>query len=166
MKVFRLRMGQLILVLTMIGLLFPIYWLVQSSISTQNELFHTPSYLFPPSEPGRVSPGAARNRAGPRQLCNYRVRERRPDAVHRSQHGLWAAPVQRVGAGGAVVRLLILMGLVFPHDHVCHPAVPGLRRAAPSQLVPGINPGGQSLHGAARHLDHVHVHADAFVFLL
>lgn len=37
-----------ILLITMFCLIFPIYWLIQSSMSTQVELFHTPAYFFPP----------------------------------------------------------------------------------------------------------------------
>src|ERR1700761_7815323 len=44
----RRQFGRLCLLLTLFCLLFPIYWLVQSSLSTQLELFHTPAYFFPP----------------------------------------------------------------------------------------------------------------------
>ena len=44
----RRLLGRVGLLLTLFCLLFPIYWLVQSSLSTQLELFHTPAYFFPP----------------------------------------------------------------------------------------------------------------------
>jgi multiple sugar transport system permease protein len=114
MKTARLRLGQGILFLTMVGLLFPIYWLVQSSLSTQNELFHTPSYLFPP----HISLD------GFRQALPVIGPDLRNSAIIAfgtvvltlfiavtTGYGL---VLSRVGAGGALVRLLILMGLVFP----------------------------------------------------
>ena len=44
----RRLLGRAGLLVTLFCLLFPIYWLVQSSLSTQLELFHTPAYFFPP----------------------------------------------------------------------------------------------------------------------
>ena len=41
-------LSRALLLITMIGLLFPVYWLIQSALSTQLELFHSPAYFFPP----------------------------------------------------------------------------------------------------------------------
>lgn len=40
--------GRLFLIITLFCLIFPIYWLVQSSLSTNLDLYHVPAYFFPP----------------------------------------------------------------------------------------------------------------------
>jgi multiple sugar transport system permease protein len=103
-----------LLLITMICLLFPVYWLIQSALSTQLELFHTPAYFFPPHP----------------TLAGLRAAWQIIDA------GLWHSFIISAGtvvlslflsitAGyglllarargtGALVRLLVLFGLVFP----------------------------------------------------
>ena len=44
----RRQASRAVLLITMFCLIFPIFWLIQSSLSTQVELFHTPAYFFPP----------------------------------------------------------------------------------------------------------------------
>jgi multiple sugar transport system permease protein len=108
------RLGQIVLLITMVCLLFPVYWLVQSSVSTQNELFHTPSYVFPPhpSLTGFrqalpvIAPDLGNSAiiAGGTVLLTLLI-------TVTTGYGLL---LSRVGAGGALVRFLVLMGLVFP----------------------------------------------------
>ena len=54
----RRHLGRLGLLITMFCLLFPVYWLVQSSFSTQLELFHTPAYFFPRTRACKAFRGA------------------------------------------------------------------------------------------------------------
>jgi multiple sugar transport system permease protein len=42
------NVSRLFLVITLFCLIFPIYWLVQSSLSTNLALYHVPVYFFPP----------------------------------------------------------------------------------------------------------------------
>jgi len=106
--------SRVLLLITMIGLMFPVYWLIQSALSTQFELFHTPAYFFPPHP----------------TLAGLR------DAWQIIDSGLWHSFIISAGtvvlslflsitAGyglllarargtGALVRLLVLFGLVFP----------------------------------------------------
>ncbi len=112
--VLRRRMGQLLLALTMFCLLFPVYWLVQSSISTQRELFHTPSYIFPPN-PSLVGfkeaiPAIAPALGSSAIIACGTVVVTLFVAVT-TGYGL---TLSRLGAGGSLVRFLVLMGLVFP----------------------------------------------------
>jgi multiple sugar transport system permease protein len=103
-----------VLLITMIGLLFPVYWLIQSALSTQLELFHSPAYFFPPHP----------------TLAGLRAAWQIIDS------GLWHSFIISAGtvvlslflsitAGyglllgrargtGTLVRLLVLFGLVFP----------------------------------------------------
>jgi multiple sugar transport system permease protein len=102
------------LLVTMFCLLFPIYWLVQSSLSTQLELFHTPAYFFPPH------PTLAGLRAA-WQLIDTDLWHSFIISVGTviltlflavtAGYGLFLAKAQRTGA---LVRLLVLFGLVFP----------------------------------------------------
>jgi multiple sugar transport system permease protein len=107
-------LSRAVLLITMIGLLFPVYWLIQSALSTQLELFHSPAYFFPPHP----------------TLAGLR------DAWQIIDSGLWHSFIISAGtvvlslflsitAGyglllgrargtGALVRLLVLFGLVFP----------------------------------------------------
>jgi multiple sugar transport system permease protein len=107
-------LSRALLLITMIGLLFPVYWLIQSALSTQFELFHTPAYFFPPHP----------------TLAGLR------DAWQIIDSGLWHSFIISAGtvvlslflsitAGyglllgrargtGTLVRLLVLFGLVFP----------------------------------------------------
>lgn len=110
----RRSISRVLLLITMICLLFPVYWLIQSALSTQPELFHTPAYFFPPHP----------------TLAGLR------DAWQIIDSGLWHSFIISAGtvvlslflsitAGyglllarargtGALVRLLVLFGLVFP----------------------------------------------------
>ncbi len=110
----RRSLSRVLLLITMICLLFPVYWLIQSALSTQPELFHTPAYFFPPHP----------------TLAGLR------DAWQIIDSGLWHSFIISAGtvvlslflsitAGyglllgrargtGALVRLLVLFGLVFP----------------------------------------------------
>jgi multiple sugar transport system permease protein len=110
----RKRAGQVCLIVTMFCLLFPVYWLVQSSISTETELFHSPSYLFPP-HPSFVGFSGVWPVMGP-ALRNSAIIAIGTVLVTLlvavpTAYGLALA---RVGSGGSVVRLLVLVGLVFP----------------------------------------------------
>jgi multiple sugar transport system permease protein len=103
-----------LLLITMICLLFPVYWLIQSALSTQLELFHSPAYFFPPHP----------------SLSGLR------DAWRIISGGLWHSAIISVGTvilslflaitagyglmlsrsrrAGALVRVMVLFGLVFP----------------------------------------------------
>jgi multiple sugar transport system permease protein len=107
-------LSRAVLLITMIGLLFPVYWLIQSALSTQLELFHSPAYFFPPHP----------------TLAGLRAAWQIIDS------GLWHSFIISAGtvvlslflsitAGyglllgrargtGTLVRLLVLFGLVFP----------------------------------------------------
>ena len=103
-----------LLLITMICLLFPVYWLIQSALSTQLELFHSPAYFFPPH------PSLAGLRDAWRIIS---------DGLWHSLiislgtvilslflaitagYGLLLARAQRVGG---LVRVMVLFGLVFP----------------------------------------------------
>jgi multiple sugar transport system permease protein len=107
-------LSRALLLITMIGLLFPVYWLIQSALSTQLELFHSPAYFFPPHP----------------TLAGLRAAWQIIDS------GLWHSFIISAGtvvlslflsitAGyglllgrargtGTLVRLLVLFGLVFP----------------------------------------------------
>jgi multiple sugar transport system permease protein len=107
-------LSRAVLLITMIGLLFPVYWLIQSALSTQLELFHSPTYFFPPHP----------------TLAGLRAAWQIIDS------GLWHSFIISAGtvvlslflsitAGyglllgrargtGTLVRLLVLFGLVFP----------------------------------------------------
>ena len=138
--VLRRRMGQLLLALTMFCLLFPVYWLVQSSISTQRELFHTPSYIFPPN-PSLVGfkeaiPAIA---ASVRQLGDHSVRHCGGYVVRGGDDRLWLNPLaaRRGRVPGAVPRA---HGVGVPSDHVRDPVVRVVRPFPPPQLVRGPDP--------------------------
>lgn len=107
-------LSRALLLITMICLLFPVYWLIQSALSTQLELFHSPAYFFPPHP----------------TLAGLRAAWQIIDS------GLWHSFIISAGtvvlslflsitAGyglllgrargtGTLVRLLVLFGLVFP----------------------------------------------------
>jgi multiple sugar transport system permease protein len=98
----------------MFCLLFPIYWLVQSSLSTQVELFHTPAYLFPPHpsfdgfrEAWPVIGGDLWHSViisvGTVILTLF--------VAITAGYGILLARVRRTAT---LVRLLVLVGLVFP----------------------------------------------------
>ena len=110
----RAQLGRLGLVITMFCLLFPIYWLLQSSLSTNLELFHTPAYFFPPHPTFQGFIDA--------------WRLMRVDLLHSlviatgvvlldvalavsAGYGLFLARVRKTAT---VVRLLVLVGIVFP----------------------------------------------------
>lgn len=110
----RQRAAQLLLVITVFCLLFPVYWLFQSSISTQQEMFHSPSYLFPP-HPSLVGYRGVMPTLAP-ALRNSAIISIGTVAVTLfvavpTGYGLALA---RGGATGSLVRLLVLVGLVFP----------------------------------------------------
>jgi multiple sugar transport system permease protein len=110
----RTQLGRLGLIITMFCLLFPIYWLLQSSLSTNFELFHSPAYFFPPHPTFQGFIDAWRLIRG--------------DLLHSviiatgvvlldvalavsAGYGLFLARVRKTAA---VVRLLVLVGIVFP----------------------------------------------------
>ncbi len=37
------------IIIALIGMLFPVYWMFKSALETQLEIFHAPPYLFPPA---------------------------------------------------------------------------------------------------------------------
>jgi multiple sugar transport system permease protein len=110
----RTQFGRVALMITMICLLFPIYWLVQASLSPNGELFHTPPYFFPPHPTFQGYAGAWRLisvdllhslviAAGVVVLdCALAVT---------AGYGLFLARVRR---SATLVRLLVLVGIVFP----------------------------------------------------
>ncbi len=110
----RTQFGRVALIITMICLLFPIYWLVQASLSPNRELFHTPPYFFPPHPTFQGYIGAWRLisvdllhslviAAGVVVLdCALAVT---------AGYGLFLARVRRTAT---LVRLLVLVGIVFP----------------------------------------------------
>jgi multiple sugar transport system permease protein len=110
----RTQFGRVALMITMICLLFPIYWLVQASLSPNGELFHTPPYFFPPHPTFQGYVGAWRLigvdllhslviAAGVVVLdCALAVS---------AGYGLFLARVRR---SATLVRLLVLVGIVFP----------------------------------------------------
>ncbi len=98
----------------MFCLLFPVYWLVQSSVSTDQELFHTPSYVFPP-HPSLAAFRAVLPAIAP-ELRNSAIIAVGTVIVTLSvtvptAYGLALA---RLGTIGSSVRLLVLVGLAFP----------------------------------------------------
>jgi multiple sugar transport system permease protein len=110
----RRHVGRLCLILTMICLLFPIYWLVQSSLSTQLELFHTPVYFFPP-HPTFAGLRAAWDIIGP-DLWHSVIISGGTVVLTlflaiTAGYGLLLARARRTAT---LVRLLVLFGLVFP----------------------------------------------------
>lgn len=108
------QLGRLGLLLTICCLLFPIYWLLQSALSTQVELFHTPTYFFPPHP-------TLRGFADAWQVIG-------PDLLHSALISVGSVALtlviavtagygillMRVRRSAALVRLLVLVGLVFP----------------------------------------------------
>ncbi len=110
----RPQLGRLGLIITMLCLLFPIYWLLQSSLSTNLELFHTPAYFFPPHPTFQGYIGAWRLTsvdllhslvisAGVVVLdCALAVS---------AGYGLFLARVRKTAT---LIRLLVLVGIVFP----------------------------------------------------
>lgn len=110
----RIQLGRLGLTITMCCLLFPIYWLVQSSISTERELFHTPSYFFPP-HPTFQGYIATWHLIGPDLLhsliisCGVVVLD--CALAVSAGYGLFLARVQK---SAQLVSLLVLVGIVFP----------------------------------------------------
>jgi multiple sugar transport system permease protein len=110
----RTQLGRAGLIITMFCLLFPIYWLLQSSISTERELFHTPTYFFPPHPTFQG------------YIATWRLIS--PDLLHSliiscgvvvldcalavsAGYGLFLARVRKTAA---LVSLLVLVGIVFP----------------------------------------------------
>jgi multiple sugar transport system permease protein len=103
-----------LLLITMICLLFPVYWLIQSALSTNLELFHSPAYFFPP-HPTLAGLRAAWQiiggglwhsliiSAGTVLLSLF--------LAITAGYGLLLARAQRVGG---LVRVMVLFGLVFP----------------------------------------------------
>jgi multiple sugar transport system permease protein len=110
----RRQFGRLCLLLTMFCLLFPIYWLVQSSLSTQLELFHTPAYFFPP-HPTLDELRAAWDVIGG-ELWHSVIISAGTVVLTlilavTASYGLLLARARRTAT---LVRLLVLIGLVFP----------------------------------------------------
>jgi multiple sugar transport system permease protein len=110
----RRSLGPFGVVITMICLLFPVYWLIQSSLSTQNELFHTPSYLFPPHPTldayRRAIPLIAPALGNSLIIASGAVALTLFVAVT-TAYGLILA---QAGPSGRLLRGLVLLGLVFP----------------------------------------------------
>ena len=110
----RRHLGRLGLVIVMFCLLFPVYWLVQSSISTQLELFHTPAYFFPPHPSWDGFRDAWPVISG--DLWHSAVIALGTVVVTlfvavTAGYGILLA---RVRSSAALIRLLVLVGLVFP----------------------------------------------------
>ena len=102
------------LLVTMFCLLFPVYWLIQSALSTQLELFHSPAYFFPPH------PTLAGLRAAWQIISGGLWHSLIISAgtvllslflAITAGYGLLLARARRTGA---LVQLLVLFGLVFP----------------------------------------------------
>ena len=108
------QFGRLFLVVTMFCLLFPIYWLVQSSLSTQLELFHTPAYFFPP-HPTLKGLEDAWSVIGPdlwhSAIISVGTVVLTLILAITAGYGLLLA---RSRSSATLVRLLVLFGLVFP----------------------------------------------------
>ncbi len=103
-----------LLLITMICLLFPVYWLIQSALSTNLELFHSPAYFFPPhptlaglQDAWQIISGGLWHSliisVGTVLLSLF--------LAITSGYGLLLARAQRVGG---LVRVMVLFGLVFP----------------------------------------------------
>jgi len=110
----RRHLGRLGLLITMFCLVFPVYWLVQSSLSTQLELFHTPVYFFPP-HPTLDGLRAAWDVIGA-DLWHSVIISAGTVVLTlflavTTGYGLLLARARRTGT---LVRLLVLFGLVFP----------------------------------------------------
>jgi multiple sugar transport system permease protein len=107
-------LGGACLIITLFCLLFPIYWLVQSSLSTQLELFHTPAYFFPP-HPTLAGLRGAWNVIGPDLLHSAIISVGTVVLTLflaiTAGYGLLLARTRR---SATLVRLLVLFGLVFP----------------------------------------------------
>ena len=102
------------LLVTMFCQLFPVYWLIQSALSTQLELFHSPAYFFPPH------PTLAGLRAAWQIISGGLWHSLIISAgtvllslflAITAGYGLLLARARRTGA---LVQLLVLFGLVFP----------------------------------------------------
>jgi multiple sugar transport system permease protein len=103
-----------LLLITMVCLLFPVYWLIQSALSTNLELFHSPAYFFPPH------PTLAGLRAAWQIISGGLWHSLIISAgtvllslflAITAGYGLLLARAQRVGG---LVRVMVLFGLVFP----------------------------------------------------
>lgn len=103
-----------LLLITMICLLFPVYWLIQSGLSTNLELFHSPAYFFPPhptlaglQDAWQIISGGLWHSliisVGTVLLSLF--------LAITAGYGLLLARAQRVGG---LVRVMVLFGLVFP----------------------------------------------------
>ena len=110
----RRLLGRAGLLVTLFCLLFPIYWLVQSSLSTQLELFHTPAYFFPP-HPTLAGLRGAWHVVGPDLWHSAII------SVGTVILSLFLAVtagygllLSRTRKTATLVRLLVLFGLVFP----------------------------------------------------
>jgi multiple sugar transport system permease protein len=110
----RRLIARTLLLVTMFCLLFPVYWLIQSALSTNLELFHSPAYFFPPHPTLAglrdawqiISAGLWHSliiSAGTVLLSLF--------LAITAGYGLLLARAQRVGG---LVRVLVLFGLVFP----------------------------------------------------
>jgi len=110
----RRHLGRLGLLIVMFCMMFPVYWLVQSSISTQLQLYHSPSYFFPPhpsfdgfSAAWPVISGDLLHSAiiavGTVVLTLF--------VASTAAYGIL---LSRVHSSSSLIRLLVLVGLVFP----------------------------------------------------
>jgi multiple sugar transport system permease protein len=103
-----------LLLITMICLLFPVYWLIQSALSTNLELFHSPAYFFPPHPTLAGLRDAWQIISG--GLWHSLIISVGTVALSlflaiTAGYGLLLARAQRVGG---LVRVMVLFGLVFP----------------------------------------------------
>ena len=108
------QFGRLFLIITLFCMLFPIYWLVQSSLSTNLDLYHTPAYFFPP-HPTLTGLRNAWTIIGPDLLHSAVISVGTVILTLflaiTAGYGLLLARTRRTAT---LVRLLVLFGLVFP----------------------------------------------------
>ncbi len=106
--------GRLFLIITLFGLIFPIYWLVQSSLSTNLDLYHVPVYFFPP-HPTLSGLRSAWAIIGPdlwhSAIISVGTVILTLFLAITAGYGLLLSRTRRTAT---LVRLLVLFGLVFP----------------------------------------------------
>jgi multiple sugar transport system permease protein len=106
--------GRLFLIITLFCLLFPIYWLVQSSLSTNLDLYHVPAYFFPP-HPTLSGLRNAWTIIGPdlwhSAIISVGTVILTLILAITAGYGLLLSRARRTAT---LVRLLVLFGLVFP----------------------------------------------------
>jgi multiple sugar transport system permease protein len=110
----RAVLGRTALVVTMALLMFPIYWLIQSAFSTQEDLVHEPVYFFPPHptlEPLRSAWNLVSHGLLNSLTISLGTVVLTLVIAILGAHGIALA---RSRGGSVISRMMVLLGLVFP----------------------------------------------------